>query len=132
MKYKIIALVALITITVGACSSQSPSSSTPTNELQGSRQTTTTVPKPVASVDEYVASMRTIFPYDSRATLIDLGKQACALIDAAGSVSAATLAILGDPAFIGLEYEAGYTMGAAIETFCPEYIKELRQLANGL
>ena len=125
MKYKIAAAVVIIsTLLLGACGSSSKSDTTTTPSLP--RTTTTVQSFPTES--DFVNVMRTRFPGASRSDLISLGKTACDLLDEVGSLSMAILVIATDPSWAGMEEDAGFTIGAAIPVFCPEYIPQLNAL----
>lgn len=107
-----------------------------TNDSNTNTDTPTTTQAPSSSpsknsnVSAYVKAAREVFPSASEADLIEVGQLACDTIDDNGSITGALIAIIDDPAFYGLEYEAGYIMGAAIPVFCPEYKAELNRLTK--
>jgi hypothetical protein len=92
---------------------------------------TTTTAKKASAIDVYVASMKVKYPNSSDAQLIDLGKTSCEVIDAFGSVADAIFAIAEDPTWDReMALNAGYTFGAAVPVFCPEYTAELKALVG--
>ena len=124
----LISIALLSIIAIGCGSSESAKTENPTTTT--SRNKTTTTLKTSSGEDAYVANMKTIFPKASRSELIDLGKTTCAAIDESGSVSATLLKIANDPDFSDMMYESGFTIGASVEYFCPEYMDEVLELTK--
>jgi hypothetical protein len=119
-----IALFSIVAVGCGNSDStktENPTTTTPRNK-------TTTTFKKSSGEDAYVASMKTILPRASRSELIDLGETTCEAIDESGSVSATLLEIASDPDWSDMLYEAGFTIGASVEYFCPEYKEEVLRL----
>ncbi len=126
----LISIALLSIVAVGCGSSGSTKTENPTTTTSRSKTTTTTTFKKSSGEDAYVANMKTIFPKASRSDLIDLGKTTCAAIDESGSVSATLLKIANDPDWSDMMYEAGFSIGASVEYFCPEYMDEVLELIN--
>ena len=119
-----IALFSIVAVGCGNSDStktENPTTTTPRNK-------TTTTFKKSSGEDAYVASMKTILPRASISELIDLGETTCEAIDESGSVSATLLEIASDPDWSDMLYEAGFTIGASVEYFCPEYKEEVLRL----
>ena len=113
-------------IAVGCGSSESAKTENPTTTTSINKTTTTF--KKSSGEDAYVASMKTILPRATRSELLDLGETTCEAIDESGSVSATLLEIASDPDWSDMLYEAGFTIGASVEYFCPEYKEEVLKL----
>jgi hypothetical protein len=126
----LISIALLSIVAVGCGSSGSTKTENPTTTTSRSKATTTTTTtfKKSSGEDAYVANMKTIFPKASRSELIDLGETTCEAIDESGSVSATLLKIASDPDWSDMLYEAGFTIGASVEYFCPEYKEEVLRL----
>lgn len=114
-------------IAVGCGNSESAKIENPTTTTSRNKTTTTTFKKS-SGEDAYVASMKTILPRATRSELLDLGETTCEAIDESGSVSATLLEIASDPDWSDMLYEAGFTIGASVEYFCPEYKEEVLKL----
>jgi hypothetical protein len=119
-----IALFSIVAVSCG--SSDNTKTGNPTTTDPRSK-TTTTFKKP-SGEDAYVASMKTIFPRASKSELIDLAETTCEAIDESGSVSATLVEIASDPDWYDMLYEVGFTIGASVEYFCPEYREEVLKL----
>lgn len=118
--------VVIMAVPLIGCESSDTKETATTNKA-----TTTTTAKKSTSVDAYVASMKVKYPNSSSETLIDLGKTACDVIDAFGSVSDAMIAIATDPTWDReMAGNAGYTFGAAVPVFCPQYTAEIKALVG--
>ena len=122
-----IALFSIVAVSCG--SSDSTKVEDPTTTISRNKTTTTTFKKS-SGEDTYIASMKKILPTATRAELIDLGKTTCDAIDESGSVSATLLRIARDPDWSDMMYEAGFTIGASVEYFCPEYMDEVLRLVK--
>jgi hypothetical protein len=122
----LISIALFSVVAVGCGNSDSIKTETPTTTTP--RNKTTTTFKKSSGEDAYVASMKTILPRASRSELIDLGETTCEAIDESGSVSATLLEIASDPDWSDMLYEAGFTIGASVEYFCPEYKEEVLRL----
>lgn len=131
MKIKIIALSTILAIGIisGCASKEDKVSSTTTIET-----TTTTVARTtttISKVDTFVSAVKTRLPGATRSEIIELGQQACTTIDAYGSVELAIYGIASDPSWsTEMAKMAGFVMGAAIPTFCPEYTAELQRISG--
>jgi hypothetical protein len=106
-------------------SSTSATSAPTTSTTIVKKQTTTTLASKDILIEAYVLAMKDYFPGASRSTLIDLGQTACTVIRTQGSVLDAMLAVADDPSFRGMEEAVGYTFGAAVPVFCPQYQDEV-------
>lgn len=119
------AVTLMATLAIGCESSDKTASPATT-----AKATATTVTK-ASPTDAFVNSMRTKFPNAPRADLIEIGQASCDVIDAFGSVSEAMIAIAIDPTWDReMAGDAGFTFGAAIPVFCPEYEAELKALVD--
>jgi hypothetical protein len=81
--------------------------------------------------DVFVETMKTQYPSSSRSEIISLGQTACDAIRSFGSVLDTFLAIAEDDSWSTEEAgDAGFTFGAAVPAFCPEFQAEMDDLAK--
>jgi len=119
----------ILFIGCGKNETSAPNSTVATSSTTVYKSTTTVKPKNTL-MDIYFENMSEYFPKATKAELLDIGEQACAVIDAFGSVSSALAAIATDPDFANMQYEVGITIGSAVPVLCPEYEAELRRIVN--
>ena len=118
----------LLTAGLVGCASRTSTSSPTTTTVTST--TSTTVSQSI-KVDALVAVVQERLGGGSRSQAIDIAKQACTVIDTAGSVSAAISSIATDP---DISYETGsdmvFIMGAAIRVYCPEYSAQADRISG--
>ena len=126
---KVIGTICAVALMAGLAIGCESSEST-TSTADTVKATTTTVAK-ASPTDAFVNAMKVKYPNSSRTQLIDLGETSCEVIDAFGSVEEAIFAIAEDPTWDReMANNAGYTFGAAIPVFCPEYLAELNAITG--
>lgn len=139
MKKYIAAAMLTTAVVLAGCGTQSSSNKeVGSTEMPGTKATeptykspSTTVPKQDPIMSSYLRTMKDRFPWKTDSELIALGKQACDVIDVAGSITVAMLAIASDPTWsVEAAGDAAYTFGASVIAFCPEYTPELMRLAQ--
>jgi hypothetical protein len=83
---------------------------------------------PVASSEDiYYAVIETRFPSVDQSTAVTLGRSVCSALDTGASIiEVAQVAVRS-----GFSYgDAGFIVGAAISSFCPQYESDARDLIN--
>lgn len=84
-------------------------------------------PPVVSKEDIYYSVIETRFPGVPKSTAVNLGRSICSSLD-----SGASIIQVGEVAVSnGFSYsDAGFLVGAAIASFCPEYESDARDLIN--
>ena len=84
-------------------------------------------PPVASSEDTYYSVIETRFPGIPRSTAVNLGRSICSSLD-----SGASIIRVGEVAVSnGFSYsDAGFIIGAAIASFCPQYESDARDLIN--
>jgi Protein of unknown function (DUF732) len=131
-KKHISGIAAALVLTAGlvGCGTRNETSATSIGnaKIQG---TTSTTYSQSDKVDALVKVLQARLGAGSRDKIIDIAKQACVVIDEAGSVIAAIRGIASDPE---IDYETAsdmaYIIGVSVPVYCPEYLDQVQRYLN--
>lgn len=123
----------LITAGLAGCASRTVTSTPQTTTTTRYVAPTTTMKtySQTDKVDGLVATLQKKFPGTSRAQVIDLAHQGCAVVEESGSVAAAVRGIvLDDEIDAETAGDMSYVIGVAIPVYCPKYLPELLEFTK--
>jgi serine/threonine-protein kinase len=119
-------VASLVALSVTGCaSSPAPSNSAPAPAPVYSYDPPVYEPPAQSEEDIFYSVIEPRFPGVSRSTAVTLGKSVCSALDSGASILDVGQVAVNN----GFSYsDAGYLVGAAIATFCPEYEDDARAL----